>query len=556
MKKIIISLLLCAGAVSCYEDKTSFPTDQIPDVVLTGAESELRVGYQEQLDVVPDLTFDGQKLSGDRFSFLWEINDMPRGTEFETIGTEEELHVVLPNAIAEGYYLLRLTVVDEAFGLEYLFSWKVYVQSAFLDGLLVCDTQDGATSDLTLILNERLSLFAQKEQIFRNIVESGSGSPYPSLLGDLTPSLWGTITSASHTNDVWAIDADGKPVRFNCMDYSFATGSDVVTYFPQQDRFTKIFRASAYNNDSGGVLCAMTTFGNYCVNGMNSKSFGWKTDVFSRTSPKNGKLAYRSYVNSDIAKEGAAWVDEATNRIVTVTFSGMGTVQSIDPVTNPEAGTPAFDAENLGDITVAEAGMIEGESVFAFLFRDNAGGYAIHTVSATIPAVTDWDEETWETIIITPEIPAAPRAKIALPADVCAMLDRNTGTVFTPLNSILYVATPEGLSAVQFSTGTATNEGVKFTPDAGERITSVKIYQQGQYLYSAGMCAPDWMGEILRPMLELTNQAVIVTTQKSDAEGFVYVVPMTQLGTGNLDASKALKYGGFGKILDVCTTGY
>ena len=165
MKKIIISLLLCAGAVSCYEDKTSFPTDQIPDVVLTGAESELRVGYQEQLDVVPDLTFDGQKLSGDRFSFLWEINDMPRGTEFETIGTEEELHVVLPNAIAEGYYLLRLTVVDEAFGLEYLFSWKVYVQSAFLDGLLVCDTQDGATSDLTLILRPKGADFPQHRRI-------------------------------------------------------------------------------------------------------------------------------------------------------------------------------------------------------------------------------------------------------------------------------------------------------------------------------------------------------------------------------------------------------
>lgn len=555
MKKIIISLLLCAGAVSCYEDKTSFPTDQIPDVVLTGAESELRIGYQEQLDVVPDLTFDGQKLSGDRFSFLWEINNMPRSTEFETIGTEEELHVVLSNMIADNYYLLRLTVVDEAFGLEYLFSWKVYVQPSFLDGLLVCDTQDGATSDLTLIQNDRLSLFAQKEQIFRNIIESSTGAPYPSLLGDMIPSLWGTITSG-HRNNIWAIDAAGEPVRFNSQDYSFTNGSDIVPYFPEGNRFTKIFRVSAYNNTSGGALCAMTTFGNYCVNGMNSDMFGLPAAVFSQTSPKNGKLAYRSYVNSSITKEGAAWVDEATNRIVTVTFSGMGTIQSIDPVANPEAGTPAFDAENLGDITVAEAGMIEGESVFAFLFKDNAGGYAIHTVSTTIPAVTDWDDETWETIILSPEIPAAPRAKIALPADVCAMLDRNTGTVFTPLNSILYVATPEGLSAVQFSTGTATNEGVKFTPDAGERITSVKIYQQGQYIYNASMCAPDDMGEILRPMLELTNQAVIVTTQKSDAEGFVYVVPMTQLGTGNLDASKALKYGGFGKILDVCTTGY
>ena len=39
-------------------------------------------------------------------------------------------------------------------------------------------------------------------------------------------------------------------------------------------------------------------------------------------------------------------------------------------------------------------------------------------------------------------------------------------------------------------------------------------------------------------------------------EGKVYVVPMTQIGTGNLDISKALIYDGFGKILDVTTIGY
>ena len=49
---------------------------------------------------------------------------------------------------------------------------------------------------------------------------------------------------------------------------------------------------------------------------------------------------------------------------------------------------------------------------------------------------------------------------------------------------------------------------------------------------------------------------MIVTTQKSDTEGCVYVVPMTQIGTGNLDKAQALKYDGFGKILDVTTTGY
>lgn len=556
MKKIIISLLLCAGAVSCYEDKTTYPTNQIPDVVLTGDASDLRIGYMEQLDVVPDLTFDGQTLPDDRFSYLWEINIIPRSLDFETIGTDKELHVVLSNMIADSYYLLRLTVTDEAYDMEYQFAWHVYVQPSFLDGLIVCDTQDGTTSDLTLILNDRLSLYATKEKIFRNIIEVATGVPYPSLLGEMTPSLWGTITG-SHTNQLWAIDAAGQPVRFNCQDYSFVSGSDIVPYFPKDDRFTKIFRASAINNTTGGVLCAMTTFGNYCVNGMNSDMFGWRTEAFCTTTIKDNRLAYRSALDSSMEMDGAAWVDEATNRIVIVRFSGgMGSIESITPLANPESGTPAFDAENLGDITVVDAGVVDGEKTFAFLFKDAAGGYAIHTVSSSVPEIGDRDED-WNYIVISPEVPAAPRAKIVLPADVCALLDRSTGTAFTPMQSILYIATPEGLSAVLFGTGTAKNEGVKFRPDAGEQITSVKIYQQGQYIYNSSMCQPDpWTGELLRPMLDLTNQAVIVTTQKSDAEGFVYVVPMTQIGTGNLDASKAMKYDGFGKILDVSTTGY
>ena len=54
---------------------------------------------------------------------------------------------------------------------------------------------------------------------------------------------------------------------------------------------------------------------------------------------------------------------------------------------------------------------------------------------------------------------------------------------------------------------------------------------------------------------EWNNRAVVVTTQKGE-EGIVYVVPMKNLGTGNLDASAALRYDGFGRILAVSATCY
>ena len=54
----------------------------------------------------------------------------------------------------------------------------------------------------------------------------------------------------------------------------------------------------------------------------------------------------------------------------------------------------------------------------------------------------------------------------------------------------------------------------------------------------------------------MNNKAIIVTTQSSEYEGKVHIIPITQVASGTLDPSKAKTYDGFGKILDVTTTGY
>ncbi len=56
--------------------------------------------------------------------------------------------------------------------------------------------------------------------------------------------------------------------------------------------------------------------------------------------------------------------------------------------------------------------------------------------------------------------------------------------------------------------------------------------------------------------LPWNNRAIILTTQKGDSDGKVYVIPISQPGIGTLDPSKGLSYDGFGKILDVTAIGY
>lgn len=551
MKKILSYIALaCAasGLAGCYEDKSTYVTDPIPDVVLTDTEtSSIYTGYLEQIDFAPELTQDGELLD-ESYTYTWELNDIPDGNEFQTIGTERELHTSVPNGISTEPYLLKLTVRDTENDLEYLFWWDLYIQSAFLDGLVISDTKDGQTSDLTLVLNRNITTNyeGKDEKIFRDILASGSGEAYPGLLSSLSPMLMGYIDSPTHY--LWATDQDGAPVRFNCEDYSYASGGDVLLYAYEGQRFYKFF-GSGNNSACQTLFVAMSTAGNYGISGVTTDIFSWPNSAMSVSSMKNGICATRSYSSNNECV--AAWLDEKTNKLMVgdVYFAGY-------LIYNTITGSGAYDADNLGDQEVIAAGMTYTENIPALLLKDNAGTYAIYTITPHQAEEGYYtDPDNWEGWVVTsPEIPYGPRARIEIPAEGKALLDRATGTAFCTMQAILYVATGDGIYAIDFTSGQAVVSDVKFTPDDGESITSVELYQQGQYQYCSTMCSKN--GDSYRDLLDWTNHALIVTTQKSETEGCVYVVPMTQIGTGNLDKAQALKYDGFGKILDVATTGY
>ena len=555
MKKILTCIVLAfaaSGLVGCYEDKSTYATDLIPDIVLTDTETTaIYTGYLEQIDFAPELTQGGKVLEdNDNYTYTWELNEVPDENQFQTISTERELHVTVPNGISTTPYLLKLPVKEQENDLEYLFWWDLYIQSAFLDGLVISDTKDGATSDLTLVLNQKLTTnYAGKEEkIFRNILASGSSAAaYPGLLRSLTPMLFGYIYSKPK-HYLWATDQNGELVRFNCEDYSVASGGDVLLYASEGQKFYKLF-GTGNNNSSQTLMIAMSNAGNYCIQCVSTEVFSWPNTAMNASSMKNGICASRPYsANNECV---AAWLDEKTNKLIVADpyFAGYLIYHTI-------TGSGAYDADNLGDQQVIAAGMTYTENIPALLLKDNAGTYAIYTITPHQAEEGYYtDPDNWEGWVVTsPEIPYGPRARIEIPAEGKALLDQATGTAFCTMQAILYVATADGIYAIDFTSGKAVVSDVKFTPDAGEKITSVKLYQQGQYQYSSNMCGD---GENqYRELLDWTNYAVIVTTQKSDTEGCVYVVPMTQIGTGNLDKAQALKYDGFGKILDVTTTGY
>lgn len=178
---------------SCYDDSSTLATQNIGNVSFDDSNSpELYIGYQEELNISPSIKMESGTNS-EALTYEWKLTetDASYNNEYETIATEKNLKYVMERPISSAPYTLALTITDKDHkNLQYIHSWNIYVQSSFLDGILISDTKDGKNSDLTLISNQAFSVnYNKDEHVFRNILETANKKPYDGLLQSLTYEL-------------------------------------------------------------------------------------------------------------------------------------------------------------------------------------------------------------------------------------------------------------------------------------------------------------------------------------------------------------------------------
>ena len=527
---------------SCYEDKSTLADNSIDGVELTITDEEkiIRVGYKEQLDIVPNLT-KGGKVDDTGLVFEWAINQYAgwSKTEYQVIGTEKELHTVLDNAVNSDCYYLRLLVTDtQNDDLQYSFLYQVYVQPSMLDGLLICDTKDGQTSDLNLVMNKKLTAYYDKEEkIFRNIL-SDKDETFPGLVKYMAPASAGYYPGLEM---MWVINEDGQLGGYNTEDYTLYDMDKCFVYKPES--VSSVMRIGQY-------VCANTDLGFYAVNYVNFESsfFGWKNASMSAYPIDNNVFAAFSggQIENNVYALGA-WFCNETDAFISADMGfSAGMAVPFNNIT--------YDLSNKRAVA---AGMSVNEFTPTFLMKDEVTGeYAIYVLARQKDAEGEWDEN-WNWIETAPGTDSGIKAVYDIPAEGKTLLDKAVATSFATLESILYVATEDGVYTINFAGATPTvNTTAQFTA-SGEKITDMHLYQQGMYIteYGNRYDANDPYSSGGWEEVSWNNRAVVVTTQKGN-EGVVYVVPMIQLGTGNLDASSALRYDGFGRVLAVSATAY
>lgn len=536
----IIRILLYSAVIacnmvvffSCYDDKSTLATNFIDEVVIdtTGIKPDHYIGYQERLRIAPAITIKGNN-SESGLLYEWALAIFSQtSSEFEVVSTDKIFEEVISRPISPASYTLKLTVTDTAHdNLQYQCLWNVYVQSSFLDGLLITDTQDGTSSDLTLVMNNRLTMnYDREERIYRQILENANGVPYNKLMASLTYEIYGSPTSGSRVNQVWAITDDGECVRFHTETFSINGTFDdesIITYRPEGLQFKSLFRAYQ-------MFFANTTQGFYSLTNVSTNSFGWYDATTAGYFPNNDIIAATS--SSSVFYNNIVWLDKTREQFVAHT-GRLGFITSVSPYEK----NAIFDPNDLPNRTAIAASMLEDGSISTFLLKDNASGeYTIYTLGQGSDANPT----------------AIARNRYFIPSAGKELLDNALSVFFAQRENVLYVATENAIYAILYGSGdnATISTDPKYTISAGETITKAKLYQQGHHTndsYTTTNTPPE-----ITP-LAWNNKAIILVTQKGNLDGKVYVMPISQPGIGTLDPSNGLAYDGFGKILDVITVG-
>lgn len=165
IKTGFIGLLLLTMFASCYDDKSTLPTVEYPDVVSdrTGEGQYLTATYGEQFKYEPRLgrlvgrdTLWLTNQEYDEYNYTWKMT-LVAGTDTaaQVISKDRILDVMMTSTPNAGYYNygLMLQIVHKVSGVTKQLNWNVKVLGVYAAGLLVADTKDGLTTDVSLIMS-------------------------------------------------------------------------------------------------------------------------------------------------------------------------------------------------------------------------------------------------------------------------------------------------------------------------------------------------------------------------------------------------------------------
>ena len=523
MTRIKFSLLMILWVISfysCYEDDSSLNYKLMNPIVidLGGEATQYKQFAFSTLEIKPITYKEGVDDADLSYKWTLEGNKIVP-TVLDTTMTLKHVLDVAPESLP---YKLIYEVTDNTTGISLNQVFEVTVMSPFGSGLVVCDTKDEQTSDISLIMAYNFTSGHKKENdtIMPNLFSKVNKRKIQGVATSIRSTIYGVNRSLT-------VGTNSTIDRVDPFDYSYIDGNgDMFIIDPGHYDVTFI----GWEPNSGVELLAIS--GKIYPRGMQQMN-----KVYSYYLLTTDLSDYNMGIFCRPEWDNGIGFDEMNGRML-----------EFDMATKLKV----FDSSKLPKDAPFDPNQLQGLTCRAMFSGDNN---QMHTIlqekdpqtgkplkNGRIASYVTLRDAWWNS--------SSENGKPLKIIDFTNFPDIHDAKFFdsSETQDVIYYATSNKIYAINLalSEPTATLE---YSAPAGEEITSMMIWKKYQGMIEYTNPIPDADNKVRQT--STSNRMIVLTTYNPAAkEGTVRTVAIATVGTGTLEKDTKLHgaFGGFGRI--------
>lgn len=524
MKKILLTLLMFPLMLwGCLEDDSNTDIMRVNPIVIDmgNAGTSYSIYMFDTLKIDPLIYKIGTPDAA--LSYEWRLHSQNKDENYDGTVIDSTMscraYITAPPSAAE--YYLKLTVRDRQTGIENFEMFSLTVLSPFAEGLVVADTRDGRTSDLSLIVDRCFNNRVEKKEdtkLFRNVWSDVNGAPVDGVVK-------GIIVAGYTSNRSLTVATDKGFLRADYYDYVLIPGECDRNLFvvAPEDYDRSEFIGFYFDNSAkqefmnfGGKIWPHPLFG-----GGKQYGFYLYPGGFS-----DYNVTHFCYLQSQQLGYG---YDERYHRLAF--FAARSAFYPVDQLTG---GQNAFDVNRLEDYEPLYMGQTNTSTVHLLARQKSTGKYLGLTMEALTSAAAGNSTTLGKNVFDLSSATEIANAKYF---------------AMNIIEDAVYYATDTKVYATAIAN---IYSRVQWEAPAGEKITDIRVWKEnGRIDYEEH----DPSSTTGFQTTATTNRMMLITTyNESTGEGRIYAVPIVTLGIGGLEQNPAYHrvFDGFGRILAVC----
>lgn len=508
MKKnsIFLILLIVTIFTSCYKDDSTANYKIINPIVISGTENSFELFSLDTLRIKPLVYKEGIK--DEDLSFKWTIyHSLIVPT---VLDSTMSLKVVMPFSPHASPYTIIYEVTDKTSGISIEQKYDVKIISPFGTGLIVCHSEDGKNSDVSLIRSWNYQHTITNDTIMSNLFSRVNNRKLDGITTGAVSTQYGNSATLTLTTPN-AIE------RVDPRDYKFIdSGNDVFLIKP--DKINPVYIV----NDANSGNDILNNNGNVHVRSFQSgnRLYGYKALTPDMTPASITKICKPYW-------EMAIGFDKLNGRFLAI-----------------NSGSQRFDFLNRTDADKFGWNEFQNYDCLSIVFG------ADKRIMGIMKNKTTNDVEVFSFIAAYSAKDIRTKEPFKLLLQDCPDIDKAILFETSERANVVYYATPTKIYAANYLTGVIRTT-LEYETNPGEEITTMYVWSNyragGKIKYTNPNPNAD------QKILEMGSQnrmMVISTYNAAKNEGYVKHLGILSTSTGELEKARDLHvtFGGFGKI--------